>query len=97
MADLEIRGATVLESSGMGRILANNSDVPIFSSLQNILAEHSDRTTTIFAVSKHDDKIAGVMEVLESTFAGFKAEDGGIMFTVPVNRAVGLARKLGED
>ena len=91
LLECEIRGATIIESMGMGQVLSGN--IPVVGSLRTILAKQHENNQTIFAVSKHPAKINKAMELISAEFNGFKEPCSGMMFVVPVLKAVGFGRK----
>lgn len=49
--EIGIRGATIIDSMGMGRFLTHNT--PFFSSIQSMINGNSETNKTVFLVSKH--------------------------------------------
>jgi len=89
--ELGITGATVLDSEGMGHVLAQ--EAPIFAGVRALHARSRPRNRTIISVveeSKVDEAIAMIQEVCGS----LDQAGQGIVFTVPVGRVVGLAPEL---
>ena len=88
----EMRGATVIETQGMAKVLSD--EIPIFFGLRGLMANEHAHNRTIFALSKHPDKIEQAMDKLSVMFHGFEEACTGMMFVVPVLKAVGLGRKF---
>lgn len=93
--ELGITGATVLNSEGMGRVLTH--DVPIFAGLQTLIARSRPQNTTIFSVIENREKLDAAIALLREICGDFSSPATGILFTVPVSRAIGLAPELGTD
>lgn len=91
--ELGITGATIIGSEGMGRVLTH--DIPIFAGLQTLIARSRPRNQTILSVIKEEDKVAGAIALLQEICGDMDDPATGIVFTVPVNRVVGLAPELG--
>lgn len=91
LVESEIRGATIMETTGMGQILGDN--LPVIGSLKAILSQQREHNHTIFAVSKHPEKIENAMKLISEEFNGFKEPCSGMVFVVPVVRAMGFGRK----
>ncbi len=91
LLECELRGATILDSMGMGKVLAENA--PIFGSLRALLLERHESSQTIFTISKYPEKIDKAMETISSEFNGFKQPCSGMMFVLPVVKAVGFGQK----
>lgn len=95
LVECEIRGATIVESMGMGRVLSDN--IPVFASLRAILSRQHENNQTIFAVSKYPAKIDKAMELISDEFNGFKDPCSGMVFVVPVLKAIGFGQKVYND
>lgn len=92
-----IGGATVLESRGMGHMIAHRYS--IFSRLSD-LAGSSDGATThnnvIFTVIDTDEKLDLAIEIITDIVGDLDRPRSGILFTVPVGRVKGINTPLGE-
>ena len=91
--ELGITGATVVNSAGMGHVLSR--DVPIFAGLRSLTTRSRPGNQVLLSVideSKADAAIALIQEVCGS----LAAPGAGIVFTVPLDRVVGLAPELEE-
>lgn len=89
--ELGITGATVLESKGMGRVLAQ--DVPLFAGLRTLNTRSRTANRTIICVAD-DGKVDEAIRMIEETCGDLQDAGMGIVFTVPVGRVVGLAPEL---
>lgn len=92
--ELGIRGATIINSEGMGRVLSH--DIPIFAGLQTLISRSRPQNRTLFSVLE-DDKIQPALDLLQEVCGDLTAPATGIAFTIPLDRVVGLAPELGED
>ena len=93
--ELGVRGATVIHSEGMGRVLSH--DIPIFSGLQTLIDRSRPENRTIFAVISAD-LIDPVISLLQESCGDLESPATGIVFTLPLDRVVGLAtQELGEQ
>lgn len=90
LLDCGVTGATILNSTGMGRRLAR--EVPIFASLGLILDDGRPYNYTVFAVM-NDEKVNPVIDALVGVIGELNKPDTGIIFTMPVDRVVGLTRE----
>ncbi len=93
--ELGVRGATVINSEGMGRVLSH--DIPIFAGLKTLIDRSRPHNRTIFTVL--DDDLVEEVIVLFQEICGKLADPAtGILFTLPLDRVVGLsATALGEQ
>lgn len=93
--EIGITGATIINSEGMGRVLTH--DIPIFAGIQTLITRSRAQNYTIFSVIDDDAKVDAAFALIQDV-CGSLAEPGtGIVFTLPVSRAEGVAPELGED
>ena len=85
--ELDITGATIIDSIGMGRILAH--DIPIFAGFRNLMQESRPGNKTIFTVI-HDKKVAHVVEGIEQICGCLDDPGSGILITLPVSNVFGI-------
>lgn len=90
--ELGITGATIVSSEGMGRLLSH--DIPIFAGLQTLLSGSRPQNRTIFSVVP-EDRVDAAIALLQDVFGDLDVPGTGIVFTLPVERVVGLAPELG--
>ena len=95
LVELGVTGATIINSEGMGRVLSH--DIPIFAGLETLASRSRPQNQTLFSVIKEDEKVDAVIALLQEICGNLEDPATGIVVTVPVNRAVGLAPELGYD
>lgn len=81
-----IRSATIIESTGMNKVLHNEyyKELPIFGSLKMLLNERRPFNKTIFTVIR-DEQVKLAVSAIEKIVGDLSKPDVGIVFTVPVN------------
>ena len=89
--ELGIRGATIISSEGMGRVLSH--DVPIFAGLRSLTARSRPTNQTLFSVIE-DEKVEDAIALIQEVCGSLDAPGAGIVFSVAVSRVVGLAPEL---
>ena len=92
--EIGITGATIVSSEGMGNILSH--DIPIFAGLQTLISGSRPQNRMIFSVvdvALVDEAI----DLLQDVFGDLNDPATGIVFTLPVDRVVGLAPELGGE
>jgi nitrogen regulatory protein P-II 1 len=94
LVELGITGATIINSEGMGRVISH--DIPIFAGLGALASLSRPQNQTIFSVIREDEKVDGVIALLQEICGDLENPATGIVFTIPVNRVVGLAPELGD-
>ena len=92
--EIGITGATVINSEGMGRLLA--SEVPIFAGLAALQRRTRPRNQTLFAVIGDDAKVESALALLQEVCGSFDNPATGIAITVPVNRVLGLKPEMAD-
>ena len=91
-SDHGFRGATVLDSKGMARILHSEDEMPIFYGLRAILEPERRSSKTIFCVME-DAQVETARRIVNQVTGGLDTPDSGIMFALPVTFAEGLVKK----
>lgn len=85
-----IRGATIIESTGMAKILTScGEEIPMFGSLKMLLNEKRPFNKTIFTVLK-DEQVKIAVDAIKSVVGDLKKPGVGILFTLPVNYVEGI-------
>ena len=93
--ELGVRGATVINSEGMGRVLSH--DIPIFAGLQTLINRSRPENRTIFSVLS-DELVDPVISLLQEVCGNLASPATGIVFTVRLDKVVGLATlELGKQ
>ncbi len=88
-----MKGATVLDSKGMARILlGSDEEVPMFAGLRAILEPERRSSKTIFCVMP-DEKVQLARDIVNQVTGGLDTPDSGIMFAVPATFVEGLEKK----
>jgi len=88
-------GITVLHSTGAARLKdgLRRDDIPLFPSLSDLL-QHDDRHhRTIFSLVDDDALAERLIAATQQIVGDFDAHHTGLLFTVPVGRALGLGRR----
>ena len=91
-AKIGVTGTTVLDSIGMGRFLMESgAEVPAINIIRQVLAKGNPTNKTIFTVIKDKKTVDKAIGVIRS-FCGDLNEPGkGILFTLTLDYAEGLA------
>ena len=91
-SDHGLKGATVLDSRGMARILINADEMPMFSGLRALLEPERKSSKTIFCVME-DEQVQTARDIVNHVTGGLDHPDSGIMFALPVTFVEGLAKR----
>lgn len=84
--ELDVRGATVIDSVGMGQIIAN---VPIFGGLRSLMSGTRPYNKTILTVLD-EEKVKPVIDVFEQICGSLDEPGSGLAFVISVDYARGL-------
>jgi nitrogen regulatory protein PII len=87
-----IRGATILYSSGLGRLHGSHwmDDIPLFPSLES-LSEHEEFfSRTIFTVVNSEEIVNRLIESTEAVVGNLSQPETGFLVVLPVLRTYGL-------
>ena len=96
--ELGVTGATVIESQGMVRELTKNpAAAPVFAGLQDLIASSRPQSSTVFSVIETQEKLDAAIQMIREKCGDMTNPGTGILFTIPVGRAVGLATALGSE
>jgi nitrogen regulatory protein PII len=86
-----VTGATIIDTVGMGHILCD--EVPIFAGLRFMFAGAKPHNKTVISVIK-DEAEEEVLHLLENILGDMYEPGTGIVFTVPLDRVVGLKPEI---
>jgi len=89
LADNKVSGATIIDSSGMGRELADVDEFSIFGSLRSLFNSNNRQTKTLLFVAK-DEQVVTITSVIESVVGSLEGPDSGIIFSVPIDYVKGF-------
>ena len=80
--ELGINGATILDTIGMGRILAH--DIPIFAGFQNLHHDTRPGNKTIISVVP-EKKVERIIQAIEQIIGSLDEPGNGIFISLPVD------------
>ncbi|MDY0074705.1 MAG: hypothetical protein WC992_02500 [Acholeplasmataceae bacterium] len=83
-----IKGATIFSSTGMGRRLMGNDDVPWLGSLKAIL-DMPRTESKVIMLALPEEQVKIVYEVIEQVGGDLSQPNTGIAFTVPIDSIKG--------
>ena len=89
-----IRGVTILESSGLGRVrrAGIRDDLPLIPSLSDIFLNKETQHRTLFTVVKNQDQIEVIVKATQSVVGDLEQPDTGFLFVVPVSQVFGISK-----
>jgi hypothetical protein len=94
-----VRGATVLFSTGLGRIRQLEGwrdDMPLIPSLSDFYDMPENLNRTIFTTARNDEEVDGILAATRSVIGDLDETDTGLLLVLPIARAYG-ANKGGNE
>lgn len=93
--EIGVSGATILDSTGMGRIKKAGflDDFPLVPRLQDFLGVREEPHRTILSVVDDETMVDKMAAVAQQTIGDLDEPHTGFLFVVPVLKAYGLGRK----
>ena len=84
-------GATILDSTGMMRVLDNddNVDLPMMGLLRHFYSPERKKSKTMFTLIQ-DDQRDELVRIIDKRIGGLDKPDSGIVFSLPVNFVEGV-------
>lgn len=84
-----VRGATIIDSQGMGAALATG-DVPIFGGLMRVMHDNNrPYNKVIFTVIEDESVLEAAVNVVNTHLGDLSKPGVGLMFSVPVDHVWG--------
>jgi nitrogen regulatory protein PII len=84
----DIKGATVINTTGMAKALSQESDT-LLGSLRTYLTPERDDNRTVFIVT-NEAKIKKVIHIVHEVFGSLNEPDTGILFVLPTVYTEGI-------
>jgi nitrogen regulatory protein PII len=94
-----VAGATVLFSTGLGRINQLDmlrDDLPLMPSLEDFLPKVEHLSRTLFTMIDDDAVVEAVIAATQHVVGDLNKPDRGLLMVLPVERVFGL-RKYGQS
>ncbi len=89
-------GATVLFSTGMGRIhqsAALRDDLPLMPSLSDFYDHDGNLSRTLFTIVKDEETVRSVLAATRAIVGDLEQPDSGLLVVLPVEQTEGLEKK----
>ncbi len=85
-----IHGGTVMESTGMMRVIdQSGDDLPMFGAFRQLF-DPERRTSKTLVMVLEDSEVASTRDIINSVIGGLDKPDTGILFTVPALMVEGM-------
>jgi len=88
--ELDVRGATIIDSVGMGQIIAH--DVPVFGGIRSLISGARPYNKAILSVVS-EEQVEPITKVFEQICGSLDEPGTGLIFTVPVDFVKGIRKE----
>lgn len=95
--DSGVRGVTILESTGLGRTLAQTGSLRMYAGFSQLFAGGRVGHNTLFAVIEDLDIAEAAVKATEAILGDLKQAHTGIIFALPVVKTWGLPEPYPTD
>jgi nitrogen regulatory protein P-II 1 len=93
LVKIGVTGTTVLDSTGMGRmLLESRADLPVAKIIEQVMAKKQQSNKTLFAVIEKEETLRKAIEVIESVCGDLNKPGKGILFTISLDFVEGLKK-----
>ncbi len=93
--DVGVYGATILDSSGLGRVrnAGMRDDIPLIPSLSDLFKSSETQHRTLFTVVEGDEQIDAIVKATEAVVGSLENQNTGFLFVMPVSHVYGRSKK----
>lgn len=89
--DVGVKGATILDSQGMGSALTNGGkNQPFFGALRSLLDNTRPYNKTIFTIIEDDEILDDAVKAVKRILGDMEKPGVGLMFTLPIGKIYGM-------
>ncbi len=89
--EIGVRGATILDSQGMGGALSTGGkDIPFFGGLRTLLDNSRPYNKTVFTVIEDEEVLKKAVKEVKRILGNMNDPGVGLMFTLPVGEIIGM-------
>ncbi len=85
----DVRGVTILESTGINRVLQRDAPSPIFGGFATLVGVNRTGNNTLFAVLESQESAEKLKSAAESVLGDLNQPNTGILFTLPLSAVWG--------
>ncbi len=83
-----IKGATILNSTGMARKLIQNDDMEFIGSLKTLF-DNPRKESNVVLIALPDEQVKVVYKVIDSVCGDLSEPNTGVVFTLPIDEIKG--------
>lgn len=90
LAQSGVKGATILDGTGMAESLMNMEDLPMFGVLRRMLTEEEKEMSKVMLCVLKDEQVIKTRTVIKDVIGDLREPNTGIMFSIPITYVEGL-------
>lgn len=92
--NIGVKGVTILESTGLGRIRKAGllDDIPLMPSLEDLFEKDEIHHRTLFSVVESQEMADRMAEAVQQSTGDLEEPNTGFMFVVPVLKVFGMGK-----
>lgn len=91
-AKIGITGSTVLDSTGMGRVLMKTrATLPMMQQINKVTTDLESSNKTVLTVIKEKDRLDQAIQIVKSLCGDLSKPGKGILFTLPLDFVEGVS------
>ena len=99
-ARIGIAGSTVLDSTGMGRVLMKTrATLPVMQQINKVTTDLESSNKTVLTVIKEKDRLERAIKIIKSLCGDLSQPGKGILFALPLDIVEGVSElnSLADD
>lgn len=93
LANVGVRGGTILDGTGMAKALSEDDTSAFFKLFKDVFVEEVREKSKVMMFVLNDDQLPVVKETVHTYIKSFNLPNTGIMFSLPVNFVEGLNKQ----
>jgi nitrogen regulatory protein PII len=91
-AKIGIAGSTVLDSTGMGRVLMKTrAKLPVMQQINKVTTDLESSNKTVLTVIKEKDRLEQAIKIIKSLCGDLNKPGKGILFALPLDMVEGVS------
>ena len=91
-AKIGITGSTVIDSTGMGRVLMKTrATLPVMQQINKVTADLESSNKTVLTVIKEKDRLVRAIKIVRSLCGDLSKPGKGILFALPLDIVEGVS------
>lgn len=90
LAQVGIRGGTIVDGTGMGKSLVDIENIPTFGMLRYLLTDEEKQKCKILLFAIDEEQIPLAKEKIKEVVGDFREPNTGVMFSMPIRNTEGF-------